>query len=257
MIDASPSILSIYDIDENTTNTFSKNQQNQIRVAQSGKEIIDKEGIKQFVNSLEYPFAFLDYETYPSAIPIFDGYSPYKQIPFQFSLHIREHKGDALIHQEFLHTKEDCPDSAFIEYLIEVLPKKGSVFVWNKSFEKGINVGLAERNQKYKNDLDKINERLVDLEVPFKGEHAVYIHPHFKGKSSIKYVLPALVPELSYKELEIQEGGTASSTWFDIVHGDNKNNQSYKDQKTKALKEYCCLDTLAMVKIFDVLESKI
>jgi len=30
------------------------------------------------------------------------------------------------------------------------------------------------------------------------------------GRSSIKNVLPALVPELSYKDLEVQEGGTAS-----------------------------------------------
>jgi len=63
--------------------------------------------------------------------------------------------------------------------------------------------------------------------------------------------LPVLVPELSYKDLEIQEGGTASLKWFNIARGDTTG----KDQILKNLLKYCELDTLAMVRIWEELEE--
>ena len=69
-----------------------------------------------------------------------------------------------------------------------------------------------------------------------------------KGSYSIKQVLPALVPELSYNDLEIGNGGLASSSYYQM--------QFEKDivvfEKTReALLRYCELDTLAMVEILN------
>ena len=234
---------------------LSENQRRQVDTAQSGKIYINSKGIEDFLNTLKYPLAFLDYETYPSALPKFDGYRPYQQIPFQFSLHIVESPESEPIHQEFIYTEKENPDKYFAEALKNYLPKTGSVIVWNEKFEKGINEQIGQRLSEAQELMQAINSRVVDLMVPFSGKTLVYDHPAFKGSASIKYVLPALVPHLSYKELHIKEGGTASNTWNRIVS--DEFSEKEKNEEIDALKKYCHLDTLAMVEIWRALNDKI
>ena len=75
-----------------------------------------------------------------------------------------------------------------------------------------------------------------------------FIHPNFKGSNSIKAVLPVLVPALSYKDLESQEGGSASDAWNKIV----TDQLSATDVETtrRSLLKYCGLDTRAMWEIW-------
>lgn len=229
-------------------------QRRQVDTAQSGQPYIDRDGINQFLETIQYPIAFLDYETYPSALPRFDGYKPYQQIPFQFSLHVLESPDSELKHYEFLHTTPDNPDIPFALALQKYLPKSGSVVVWNKMFEKGRNMDIATRAPQFHDFMVDINNRVVDLMIPFSGKTLVYDHPKFKGSASIKYILPALVPHLSYKSLHIQEGGTASDTWNRVVSGEYDIEE--KDMKIQALKDYCCLDTLAMVEVWKALKKE-
>jgi len=229
------------------------NQRRQVDVAQSGRTVIDSEGVDTFLERLEYPLAFIDYETFPSAIPRYSGYHPYQQIPFQFSLHIIEEEGGEMTHAEFLHTKNTNPDEQFIEAIKHHLPATGSVLVWSQKFEKGINNQVAERLPHHQEFITSIQDRIVDLIEPFDGKTTVYWHPAFLGKSSIKFVLPALVPELSYKDLEVQEGGAAADTWNRIVSGEYSAEEAVR--KRDALLKYCHLDTLAMVEIWKVLKQ--
>ena len=103
--------------------------------------------------------------------------------------------------------------------------------------------------------MESVNSRVVDLMIPFSGKTAVYDHPAFKGSASIKYVLPALVPHLSYKDMHIQDGGAASDTWNRIVSGEYSEKE--REIKIQALEDYCHLDTLAMVEIWKVLENRV
>lgn len=244
-------ILSVYDVPEDFP--LSENQRRQVDTAKSGKSFIDKQGISQYLQTMKYPLAFLDYETYPSAIPKYNGYRPYQQIPFQFSLHVIESPRGKSVHYDFIYTAEGCPDQRFAEALQKHLPKTGSVVVWNQKFEKGINDQIGERLSAYTSFMHNVNNRVVDLMIPFSGKTLVYDHPEFKGSASIKYVLPALVPHLSYKNMHIQEGGTASDTWNRIISGEYSDKE--KAMKVQALKDYCHLDTLAMVEIWKVLSN--
>ncbi len=246
-------VLDINDVPDDFE--LSDNQRRQVNTAQSGKEYIDRDGISEFLQTMKYPLAFLDYETYPSAIPKYNGHRPYQQIPFQFSLHVINSHGDELTHYDFIYTDQGCPDESFAKALQEHLPKTGSVVVWSQKFEKGINEQLGECLPTYKDFMKEINDRVVDLMIPFFGKTTMYDHPEFKGSASIKYVLPALVPHLSYKKMHIQEGGTASDTWNRIVSGEYSKEE--KDMKIQALKDYCHLDTLAMVEIWKVLNTHI
>ncbi len=244
-------IFSIHDVPSDFA--LSDNQRRQVDTAQTGEEYIDKPGIRDFLSRVHYPIAFLDYETYPSALPRFNGYRPYQQIPFQYSLHIIENPNGELLHYDFIHTGDQNPDEFFASSLQKHLPEKGSVIVWNERFEKGINSQVADRIPDYKTFMESVNDRVVDLMIPFYGKTTMYDHPKFKGSASIKYVLPALVPHLSYKDMHIQEGGTASDTWNRIVSKEYSEDE--KNMKVQALQDYCHLDTLAMVEIWRVLDA--
>ena len=73
------------------------------------------------------------------------------------------------------------------------------------------------------------------------------------GSASIKKVLPVLVPDLSYKELSIQEGQTCSRLWVETVI--ERKHEAKKQQLFTDMLAYCKLDTLAMVKIWEVLSA--
>ena len=210
---------------------------------------MDKEAIRGFLNTLVYPLYFLDYETIFPAVPLFENTRPYQQVPFQFSLHIQEKKGGDLKHVEFLNTDVSDPRPDFIKSLIENCGNIGSVVVYNQSFESGINDQLAVDFPEYSARINRITQRMIDLLVPFRSRWLY--HPDMKGSASLKSVLPAFVPELSYDNLAIGDGGTASLLYLSCITGnvsDKERIQIFQD-----LIDYCYQDTFAEVKLLDVL----
>jgi hypothetical protein len=225
-------------------------QRNHVDVEQSQQPIIDPIEIKKKLSELEYPLYFLDYETYPTAVPIYDGCAPYQQVPFQFSLHILKEPNGELEHYEFLHTDPATnPMISLGAALMELIGEKGSVIVWNQRFEGKCHEDLADLLPEHAEIFHNYNQRRFDLMEVF-SKH-LYLHPDFRGKFSIKAVLPVLVPELSYKSLNIQDGSMAMNGWKKMMF--EVETQQEKDQIQQDLLKYCELDTLAMVKIFEVL----
>lgn len=240
-------IFSLTDVPEDFP--LSDKQRNQIKAFQTGRSVINLEEIGEFLEKIVFPASFFDYETFAAAIPRFDGYSPFKHIPFQFSLHVLQNPDAEPAHKEFLYTKKNRPDQELIKFLKENLPDKGSVIVWSKKFERGINEELAKRNPESAAFLGDVNSRIIDLMDIFSDE--LYVHPDFKGKTSIKYILPVLVPSLSYKALSIQEGASAMDTWNRIVTDQFSPREA--EQAADNLREYCKLDTYAMYAIWNEL----
>jgi len=216
-----------------------------------GKTFIDKNNINHFIKELNYPIYHLDFETMGPAVPIFDNSKPYQQIVFQYSLHIEQKNGD-IQHTEYLAEANPNidPRDVFVKQLIQDCGTSGDVLVYNIGFERGKINDLINVYPQYQNELQAIINRLKDLMIPFQ-QRWVYT-PQMKGSYSIKAVLPALVPELSYQDLEIKEGGTASTTFTQMVTGEFQGDLN----KTRTdLLEYCKLDTYAMVKILEKLKS--
>lgn len=236
-------------ITEEILKKLSLPQQNQVISYVENRILIDQASIKRELESLVFPLYFLDYETFPSAIPIFDNFSPYQQIPFQYSLYVLGAQGKELNHFEFIFSQQSDPSKHFIESLQKHISPTGSIIVWNKRFEGKINEELGKRNPDAKIFMADINSRLYDLMDIFGNQY--YVHKDFKGRISIKNVLPVLVPELSYKTLNIKEGGTASQKWKEAVLTTIAEDQ--KQQIINDLKEYCKMDTLAMCKIWECL----
>ncbi|MCC7004787.1 DUF2779 domain-containing protein [Candidatus Nomurabacteria bacterium] len=244
----------IYDIrDVPDDFPLSEKQKNQVDAVKSGRVDIKHEEIEEFINKLKYPIAFFDYETYACAIPRFQGYHPFDQIPFQFSLHVLEEDGK-LTHFEYICKENKNPDEEIINAIQKSMPASGSIVTWHKSFEMGRNRELGERNPKFKKYFTGLNDRIetADLEEIFLNQQ--YIHPKFKGKTSVKYVLPALT-NISYQDLEIKEGATASDTWNKIVNKEFDKTET--DEKISHLLEYCKQDTFAMYRIWKHLKEEI
>ncbi|PIY58297.1 MAG: hypothetical protein COY98_02665 [Candidatus Yonathbacteria bacterium CG_4_10_14_0_8_um_filter_43_17] len=223
-------------------------QVNQITAHRRQKPMVDVEGISEEIKDLVFPLYFFDYETYAPAIPAFDGFRPYQRIPFQFSLHILEKPGDKMSHIEYLHEKRSDPSDEVAKLLEKHIGKSGTVIAWNKSFEAGVNRELGERMPEHKAAMERINNMLYDLMDVFKKQH--YVHPKFKGSTSIKKVLPALV-DLSYDSLVIKEGGQASNSWWEMT--DKKTPTGTSKHISKHLKIYCGQDTYAMYAIWEKL----
>lgn len=214
------------------------------------KPKIEKEAIKELMDSLKYPLYFIDYETYQLAIPEIEGTRPYQQLPFQYSLHIIKEKGAPIEHKEFLAEIDDLDYIRhFAESMIKDMPENGSVIIYNKSFEPARNNEIARMYPDLKDEMDRINSNIVDFLEPFKQRK--YYTKEMHGSASIKAVLPALYPddpELDYHNLPVVHNGEEASEAFL-----NLKNKSKKEQKEirHGLLVYCELDTLAMVKLWE------
>jgi len=245
---------SIYSLDDIPTDyELSLIQTNQLQAHRTKTPTIDLSEIKNQLSVLEFPLYFLDYETYAPAIPQFVNYSPYKRIPFQFSLHILREPNGEVEHVDFLHPERTDPSELVAQLLTKHIQPKGTVISWNKSFEKGVNSDIAERLPEHREAMERINNQMYDLKDIFSKQY--YFHPGFQGSVSIKKVLPALVPDLNYSDLVIHEGGQASERWWSMVASDTSKEEL--EDISKNLKIYCGLDTYAMYAIWKHLYEKI
>ena len=247
----SQGIVSITDVPDDFP--LSDKQRKQVMAAKSGETVIDHEEIAKRLKAFEYPLHFLDYETFSYAIPQFEGIKPFQQMCFQYSLHTLEKLGGELIHKEFLSHGDDDPPRQLAAHLKDALAGAiGTVIVWYEAFEKTRNTEMAEMFPEYAEFFEEVNAKTYDLMKIFADK--LYIHPEFKGRSSIKKVLPVLVPELQYNDLGIGDGLTATIRWFRAATwtsmSDTERLQIFND-----LQEYCELDTFAMVEIFRVLAA--
>lgn len=243
-------IVKIADIPDSTK--LNPKQRRQVQTARTGEPYIDQQRIRSFLNTLEYPLYYLDFETYNPLIPPYDGLKPFQQIPFQFSLHIQEKADGELKHYEYLADGQEDPRPPFMEALQKYIGIKGSVVVYS-AFEQSRLNKLAEWLPKKEAGIRSIIKRIRDLSVPFRNQDVYY--PGFLGSYSIKAVLPVLVPDMSYEGLEIGEGGAASLAYVKLT--DPKLPKKEREQIRKNLLEYCGQDTLAMVKLVEVLRKEV
>ncbi len=228
-----------------------QNQGIQLEGTLNKKNITNKAAVKEFLDTLWFPICFLDFETtFMVPIPMFDETRSYQQVPFQYSLHYLEKENAELQHYEYLAPVHVDPRKELLENLLNKIPENACVLVYNKTFEIGVLNNLAKWFPEYSEQIENIVRNIRDLMIPFRRKD-IY-RWEMEGSYSIKYVLPALVPEMNYKEMEISDGGMASNAWLTMWELENLEE---KERIRKALLQYCKLDTLAMVRIIEKLRG--
>ncbi|MEQ9207688.1 MAG: DUF2779 domain-containing protein [Phycisphaerales bacterium] len=228
---------------------LSENQAAVARAIRTREPLIDEELIRSSLDELKWPVGYLDFETVKTAIPLYPGVAPHEQVVTQYSLHIQESELADLAHVDYLadHTA-DCRRE-LTERLLADTASFGSVVTYSP-FEKTTIRGLARLFPGFKDELSALEGMLFDLEPVVRR---CVIHPEFKGRSSIKVVLPVLVPELSYTELTVGDGDSAIAAFVGLAIG-SISADAIQDTR-ESLLEYCALDTLAMAKVLRSLQA--
>jgi uncharacterized protein DUF2779 len=224
-------------------------QKMQVRVYCTGETVLEKKPIARELGELNYPLHFIDYETYAPPLPQFDGFSPYDQIPLQYSVYIVGSPGEEPVHCDFLWSWHGDPTASFLDSLKQHVGSFGAIIVWNKSFESQVNDRIAHRVPKERSYLAEVNDRIYDLKDIFAKQF--FVHRDLLGKVSIKRVLPVLAPELSYSSLAIQNGATAALAWRELLSGELSDKEAA--ELGGNLRAYCALDSYGMVAIWRAL----
>ncbi len=213
----------------------------------TGQPFFDLEGAGADLAGHSLPALFIDFETINFGVPIWAGTRPYQQIPFQFSVQRLDSEG-ALSQVSFLDLSGRDPSRRFALELISACGTIEPIFVYNAGFESARLTELAARYTDLARGLGGIRERIVDL-LPVAQRR--FYHPSQKGSWSIKHVLPAVVPSLRYADLGgVADGGMAQEAFLEAIQEETSPDR--REELRKQLLAYCGLDTLAMVRIWQV-----
>ena len=205
--------------------------------------------LREKLGALRPPIHFLDFETCNPALPRFVGTRPFQQVPFQWSDHVLMADG-SLEHRGYLHVEDTDPRVPLVQSLVRSLGREGPIVVYS-GFEERIIRSLAEDLEEWREELLAIVEsRIVDLLELIRSH---YYHPEFRGSFSIKDVLPALIEDLDYDDLQIQEGSQAATAFIQMM--DPETPRSRRLELENALRAYCYRDTEAMVRLFQKLRE--
>lgn len=206
--------------------------------------------LRDVLAGLKYPVYFADFETVNRAVPPFAGMRPYDHLCFQYSVHLVREPGAEPEHFEFLVTDSSDPRREFISSLCSALGDSGSIVVYS-SFESQRLSDLAGWFPEFTARNNAIQARLFDL-LPVVREHTY--HPAFAGSYSIKSVLPALVPTMTYAGMEIANGQNAGLAWESLVRGGLDGDE--RNRIRKALLNYCALDTFALLRLLETFQTR-
>jgi predicted RecB family nuclease len=223
-------------------------QRSAVRVVKNGAPEVDVAGLARDLAALGYPIYHLDFETFMSALPLWPGGRPYELTPFQYSIHV-EHEDGSTEHREYLHGGSDDPRRPLTERLLRDLDETGSV-VHYTSYERRVLDALAIALPDLAQRIALVKSRLFDLEAVVRNRTR---HPQANGRTSIKAVLPAWCDDVSYDDLGIKDGQTASIRYLQAMRGLLSTGE--RQQVLDDLAAYCGTDTLAMVRLLDTLRA--
>lgn len=220
------------------------NQRATVNAVKSGVPRVDTDGLATDLAALTWPVYHLDFETIAPALPLWPGTRPYQLVPFQYSVHVH-HEDGSVEHREYLHEGPGDPRRPLAENLLADLEGSGSIAHYT-AYEVRVIDGLAVAFPDLAEGFAAVEVRLFDL-APLIKNHTT--HPDACGRWSIKYVLPAWCPDLSYEGLGIADGNTASVRYVRVARGETQGEEAaavFAD-----LTEYCALDTFAMVRLLE------
>ncbi len=246
-------ILSLTDLPEDAELT--RQQQIQIESVREGRPHRDRDRLREFLSGLSYPLSFLDFETYAVAVPPFDGVRPWQHVPFQYSVHRIDAPGAEPLHSGHIEPAGTDGRRMLIATLLEVLGTAGSVVVFGSNFERSMLRYLGELYPEYRDTALLAADRIVDLSVPF--QRFDYYHPEQRGRLSLKMILPALTG-IDYSGLAFTDGLDASVAYYLSSHAGPEGGvltEAETDAVRKGLEEYCAMDTMALLRVLEVLCS--
>jgi hypothetical protein len=282
---------SLFDIPEDrlvkkdgTIGSQAERQLRQLRHMGSGEVWIGP-SLAPNIQALTYPLHFIDFEATRLALPYHARMRPYGQVAFQWSCHTVDNPGATPRHTEWLNDVPEWPNLAFARSLREQIGDSGTVLTWS-AFERSQLREIAGEHDRFA-ELDPSLVAWVDAFAAPRVADLLrwaaddFYHPGMGGRTSIKVVLDALwkseqqmrdqftawtgvqVSEFQdpYHALpavviagvpqDVREGTGAMRAYEAMMFGVEQNDVEAKAQWRQLLLQYCKLDTLSMVLIFE------
>lgn len=221
----------------------------QVKAVIEKKEQVFKQEIENFISQIKYPLCSLDIEVWMPAIPNYTGTKPFQQIPFLFSM-ISEEDGELKNYSYFKPIEEDFRKE-FLEHILLVTKDYQSILMFDKSLEETVLNQLAELFPEYKNDIDALKQKIIDLAEPIKKGN--YYHPEMKGNFTLKSLAPLVNQEAGFNHLDIQSGITAMYIYESLLTKNAIEAEQIKEQ----LIQYCEMDALITFQLLQFYSSKI
>lgn len=269
---------------------YGDRQRVQIEQTRAGKEWFDP-ALGHELAAARYPLHFIDFEAARIAIPHHKGMTPYGLLAFQWSCHTQREPGAPLEHRAFLNTDPVWPNELFARELRDAVGDDGTLLVWSAFEKSILSAVAEEMSSLGSGDAELANWlRAAALPLGAEGGRQLdllkvcrkrYYHPGMQGSNSIKWVLDAVWKEsplvrerfaaLSGREghpetgpyaalepleingvlQEVAEGTGAVRAYFAMAYGLERDDAEARDRWSQLLLEYCKLDTLAMVLIWE------
>jgi hypothetical protein len=208
--------------------------------------LIIEPGLQPALAAYGYPIAMLDFETVAPALPVWNGCSPFGAVPVQFSVHVLHENGE-VSHRAHLAEGQGDPRPGVARALVDALKDAATILAWHASVEKGCMSKLAEAVPEHAAALLEARDKTQDLLVVVKNN---LYHPNFRGSFSIKDVVPALLPDMAYDDLEVADGQAASNQLERLLCRPDEMTQSECTELRTQLCAYCNHDTAVMVELF-------
>jgi len=221
------------------------------RAAVLQNDIVVEPGLQSALAAYRYPIAMLDFETVGPALPVWDGCSPLTAVPVQFSVHMLHENGE-VTHSAYLGEGQGDPRPAVAQAVVEALEGAATILAWYASVEKRCLAELAEASPQHAPALLAARDKTQDLLVVVKNH---FYHPDFRGSFSIKDVVPALLPEMAYDDLDVADGMAASNLLESVLCRSNELTQTQCAGLQAQLRAYCEHDTAVMVPLFRFLQE--
>lgn len=270
--------------------TYAARQTVQVEHTRADTEFVDP-SLAADLASARYPLHFIDFEAARIAVPHHQGMTPYGLLAFQWSCHTQRAPGAPFEHREYLNTDARWPNEVFARTLRDAVGDDGTLLVWSAFEGSVLNTVADELTALGTGDKDLAGWlRQAALRIPALGGRqldllkicrAKYFHPGMQGSNSIKAVLDALwtnVPAvrahyaaimgqtgdptqdpysalppivINGAEQTVAEGTAAMRAYFAMVYGVERDDPLIKARWSDLLLQYCKLDTLAMVLIWE------
>lgn len=238
-------IESILDIPEGVQ--LSWRQSIQLKSVRSNKLQVNRDRLAEFLERLDHPRVYLDFEAFNTAIPPVDGVGPWEHVPYLFSLHRQDEPGGTVCNHTFM-MKPGVDDRGRMFHRLEALMgEAGSIIVFSAAFEAAMIRQLA-RVAGNPDRGEELIGRIEDLLEPF-NDFVIY-HPDQLGKVSMKRIVPIFTEE-SYEDLEVQDGLEANLAYGELFFSGGSGDA----QVLSRLEEYCIQDTSGMVRLVERLEA--
>ncbi|CAN5332457.1 hypothetical protein BH23GEM2_BH23GEM2_06110 [soil metagenome] len=247
--------------------------------------------LRSRLESVSYPAHFIDFEAANPALPYHAKMRPYGRVAFQWSSHRIDAPGAEPVHGEWLNSDYEWPNEQFLRTLRAEIGDTGTVFVWTGYEASTLRSAALDLPKRGVEDpalaewvADVVSRRIIDMHA---WTASCFYHPLMGGSASIKVVLdaiwkseplvradferltglradPASDPYAALPAVEIngaayavREGTGAGRAYEMMLYGAGRTDTGVRSACRQLLLQYCRLDTLSMVLIFEHLRGAV